>query len=1491
MKAHATLPLLALLLLAAPPALAQTTYTWTGSSGSWDEATNWNPAGVPGAADEAAIASGTVTLPGPRAIQTLTWTGGTLTGAGSLAVSEGGRIDNGVVLDGADLVLDGAVAFGSASLGTSSNPYVRLLGGAVLTNRGTLTARFTSIADLGGAAFFGEPSDGAVVNEGVIRSAGEAGPSAALFLTAPLQNKPGGRVEVATGTVTVQGGGASDGTVALADGAELTVPEGAFTLGGSVTGAGTLSASGGTVALRAPAFGGALAVRGGALRVESAAGPLALRALSVANGELAFGPGVGASVADGVMVASGTLTLGSGLDVAGPLVWTGGTITGPGVLEASGGGRIDNGVVLDGADLVLDGAVAFGSASLGTSSNPYVRLLGGAVLTNRGTLTARFTSIADLGGAAFFGEPSDGAVVNEGVVRSEGAAGPSASLFLTADVSNVGVLDVAAGRVTLGRTFTNEASGLIGGSGELFVESGATFTNDGRITGGLDGTPGRLTFSGRDFAFDADGTFDVDLGGVSVGAGYDQLVFSQGVALGGTLDVSAIDDFEPALGNVFEVLRFGSRTGDFDAYTGLDLGGGRRLEPSFTSESLLLSVVEAPNNAPVAVDDAVEIDEDTSVLIDAAANDTDADPDDVLTVATVGDPSGGAAAVEDGQVRYTPDPGFVGADVFSYVVSDGRGGTDEGQITVTVRDVATAPVAFNDAALTRQGEAVTVRPLDNDFDPQGDPLTLVTVGGASGGVAAVEGDEVRYTPDPDFIGRDSFSYTVRDTGGETSTGTITAIVVAGPTLPGSLVYDEGFEGGGALAEWSPATTDTAPATGDRFLGQFTNDTAQLTLADLPAHTEVVVSFDLYVLKTMDGNGEISSEEPDLGPDFWSLTADGSTLLRTTFSGYCGLQSYPQNVLAVYGGCAGASATNTLGFQAYGDPDLAFDAVYPLSFRVPHSGETLTLRFQGSDMQPVEDESWGLDNVRVSIVAPVVANRPPVAQADAYSTDEGVALSVPAPGVLGNDSDPDTDPLTAVPFDSPANGTLSLAADGSFVYTPNAGFSGADAFTYRAVDDEGAESAPATVSITVREVVVAESDIALSRTAIDFGAVTVGEAADQPVVVSNVGTAPLTISSVTVTGAGLSLASFDTATPLLPGAERSLVVRFAPTAAGPAAGGVVIASDDPDEPTVTVALAGTGAAPPPQDGDGDGVPDEADNCPATPNPGQEDTDGDGVGDACDNCAATPNPDQADADDDGVGDACEAIACARGALLRIADFDADGVPGGEQVTLLNDDARTLDLAACSFVVFNARTERVTYAARLSSALPAGATFLLGNPSVADRDLTFPAGTLPDGPGALAVVARADVPLGTRVSTVAGQVVAAVVYVDEARVFGRFPAPAGARLAGGAAGDDLAALLAAVRDEAPADAPAALALGAPFPNPSAGGVAVPFGVPAAGPVRVAVYDVLGREVAVLHDGPAEAGWHRAEVAAGRLAPGTYVVRVAGGAEARSVRLTVVR
>jgi VCBS repeat-containing protein len=93
------------------------------------------------------------------------------------------------------------------------------------------------------------------------------------------------------------------------------------------------------------------------------------------------------------------------------------------------------------------------------------------------------------------------------------------------------------------------------------------------------------------------------------------------------------------------------------------------------------------------------------------------------------------------------------------------------------------------------------------------------------------------------------------------------------------------------------------------------------------------------------------------------------------------------------------------------------------------------------------------------------NTPPVAEDDFYNGTEDTLLSVPAPGVLANDSDADGDPLTAILDSGPSNGTLTLNADGSFTYDPDLNFCGEDSFTYHANDGQ-ADSNIATVTIDV-----------------------------------------------------------------------------------------------------------------------------------------------------------------------------------------------------------------------------------------------------------------------------------------------------------------------------------------------------------------------------------------------------------------------------------------
>ncbi len=96
---------------------------------------------------------------------------------------------------------------------------------------------------------------------------------------------------------------------------------------------------------------------------------------------------------------------------------------------------------------------------------------------------------------------------------------------------------------------------------------------------------------------------------------------------------------------------------------------------------------------------------------------------------------------------------------------------------------------------------------------------------------------------------------------------------------------------------------------------------------------------------------------------------------------------------------------------------------------------------------------------------VTGNDPPVANPDAYSTAEDVALTVSAPGVLSNDTDVDADALTAAVVSGPSHGSVGLNGDGSFTYTPTPDYNGPDSFTYRA-NDGTLDSNLAVVNLTV-----------------------------------------------------------------------------------------------------------------------------------------------------------------------------------------------------------------------------------------------------------------------------------------------------------------------------------------------------------------------------------------------------------------------------------------
>ncbi len=193
---------------------------------------------------------------------------------------------------------------------------------------------------------------------------------------------------------------------------------------------------------------------------------------------------------------------------------------------------------------------------------------------------------------------------------------------------------------------------------------------------------------------------------------------------------------------------------------------------------------------------------------------------------------------------------------------------------------------------------------------------------------------------------------------------------------------------------------------------------------------------------------LTNRPPTADSDFDSVAEN--TPLNVAAPGVLGNDTDPDgDLLTAVLATGPANGTLTL------DPDGAFSYTPQTNF---NGTDSFTYR--------AKDPSGAQSSPATVTITVTPVNGAPVALNNSYTANEDTPLNVAAPGVLGNDTDPDGDPLTAVLATGPANGTLTLNTNGSFAYTPQINFSGGDSFTYRAKDPSGAQSSPATVTITV-----------------------------------------------------------------------------------------------------------------------------------------------------------------------------------------------------------------------------------------------------------------------------------------------------------------------------------------------------------------------------------------------------------------------------------------
>ncbi|MEN8258461.1 MAG: Ig-like domain-containing protein, partial [Thermodesulfobacteriota bacterium] len=182
------------------------------------------------------------------------------------------------------------------------------------------------------------------------------------------------------------------------------------------------------------------------------------------------------------------------------------------------------------------------------------------------------------------------------------------------------------------------------------------------------------------------------------------------------------------------------------------------------------------NTPPVAQNTSFTTQEDSTAKGTFVVSDLDGDP---LTTSIVTNGTLGNATITNsltGTYSYTPDPDVSGTDSFTYKANDGTADSNVSTITITITPLNDQPLAANDTVSTIENNAVIISVLANDRDIDADKLTInATTMGANGSVTN-NTISLTYTPNANWYGTDTFSYTISDGNGGMDTATVTVNV-------------------------------------------------------------------------------------------------------------------------------------------------------------------------------------------------------------------------------------------------------------------------------------------------------------------------------------------------------------------------------------------------------------------------------------------------------------------------------------------------------------------------------------------------------------------------------------------------------------------------------------------------------------------------------------------------------------------------------------------
>jgi VCBS repeat-containing protein len=469
-------------------------------------------------------------------------------------------------------------------------------------------------------------------------------------------------------------------------------------------------------------------------------------------------------------------------------------------------------------------------------------------------------------------------------------------------------------------------------------------------------------------------------------------------------------------------------------------------------ESVAIAV-RAVNDAPTVVAQSVGGREDTPFEITLRATDVDS-RDFTFTITDA--PQHGTLSGDGATRTFAPARDYNGPDSFSFMASDGALDSNTAVVTVTIGGENDAPVAAPDNASTPEDTPVDVQVLPGDTDIDGDRLavkSVTTTSDAHGTVSVNANGTLRFVPDDNFNGKSTFTYTVTD-GALEDSALVTVQVLAVNDAPVAQSQTVGTSEDTPLKITLVASDIDSPrltfpiVTPPRF-GTLSGSGASLTYTPAPDFN----GGDTFAFKANDGDLDSNvalvtitvggeNDAPVAGDDSASTSEDTPAVLRVLDNDRDAdgdkMRVVRVATTSATNGTVTISADNTLRFVPTPDFSGASTWSYTIS-----DGQLESSAHVSMEVRAVNDA--------------------PTARPDTASTAQGTPIDVQ---VLANDSDVEGDTLKVVRAATHAgtHGTVSVNADGTLRFVPEANHSGASTFSY--VVSDGALESTALVTVQV-----------------------------------------------------------------------------------------------------------------------------------------------------------------------------------------------------------------------------------------------------------------------------------------------------------------------------------------------------------------------------------------------------------------------------------------